>query len=185
LTWNMGEKITIDSAMLLNKALEVVEARWFFGVSFDQIGVVVHPQSIVHSMVEFHDGSLLAQLGVPDMAVPIRVALAFPQRAPTRHSYFDLARFRTLTFEKPNLERFPKLDLGFRATQMEKTTSTVLNAANEVAVAAFLKGALPFPRITATVAATLDRVPHVADPTLEQVLAADRAARTEAAACCS
>jgi 1-deoxy-D-xylulose-5-phosphate reductoisomerase len=184
-TWNMGEKITIDSATLLNKALEVVEARWLFGVSPDRIGVVVHPQSIVHSMVEFNDGSLLAQLGVPDMAVPIRVALAFPQRAPTRHSYFDLARFRTLTFEEPDLERFPGLDLGFRAARLGGTAGAVLNAANEVAVAAFLKGALPFPRITSTVAATLDRVPHVAEPTLEQVLAADRAARTEAAACCS
>ena len=112
-------------------------------------------------------------------------ALAFPKRAATRHSYFDLARFKTLTFEEPDLERFPGLDLGFRAARLGGTAGAVLNAANEVAVAAFLKGALPFPRITSTVAATLDRVPHVAEPTLEQVLAADRAARTEAAACCS
>ena len=184
-TWSMGEKITIDSATLLNKALEVVEARWLFGLSPDQIGVLVHPQSIVHSLVEFNDGSLLAQLGVPDMAVPIRFALAFPRRARTCHSYFDLDRFRSLTFEEPDLERFPGLGLGFRAARLGGTAGAVLNAANEVAVAAFLKGSLPFPRITSTAAAALDRVPHVAEPTLDQVLAADRAARTEAAACCS
>jgi 1-deoxy-D-xylulose-5-phosphate reductoisomerase len=184
-TWTMGEKITIDSATLLNKALEVVEARWLFGIGADQIGVLVHPQSIVHSLVEFNDGSLLAQLGVPDMAVPIRYALSYPRRARTCHSYFDLERFRSLTFEEPDHTRFPGLDLGFRAARLGGTAGAVLNAANEVAVAAFLKGGLPFPRISSTVAATLDRVPHVAEPTLDEVLAADRAARTEAAACCS
>jgi 1-deoxy-D-xylulose-5-phosphate reductoisomerase len=184
-TWNMGDKITIDSATLMNKALEVVEARWLFGISVEKIAVLVHPQSIVHSIVEFEDGCMLAQLGVPDMAVPIRFALAFPRRAVTKRSYFDIARFRTLTFEEPDVARFPALLLGFEAARRGGTAGAVLNAANEVAVAAFLAGKLPFPRIASAVAATLERVPHVADPDLEQVLAADRAARTEAAECCS
>jgi len=184
-TWNMGDKITIDSATLMNKALEVVEARWLFGISVEKIAVLVHPQSIVHSIVEFEDGCMLAQLGVPDMAVPIRFALAFPKRATTHRSYFDIARFRTLTFEEPDVARFPALLLGFEAARRGGTAGAVLNAANEVAVAAFLAGKLPFPRIASAVAATLERVPHVADPDLEQVLAADRAARTEAAGCCS
>jgi 1-deoxy-D-xylulose-5-phosphate reductoisomerase len=184
-TWNMGGKITIDSATLMNKALEVIEARWLFGIPADRIAVLVHPQSIVHSIVEFEDGCMLAQLGVPDMAVPIRFALAFPKRATTRRSYFDLERFKTLTFEAPDHERFPALALGFEAARRGGNAGAVLNAANEVAVAAFLAGTLPFNRISSVVAATLERVPHVADPDLDQVLAADRAARTEAAACCS
>jgi len=169
----------------MNKALEVVEARWLFGISVEKIAVLVHPQSIVHSIVEFQDGCMLAQLGVPDMAVPIRFALAFPKRATTHRSYFDIARFPVLTFEEPDVARFPALLLGFEAARRGGTAGAVLNAANEVAVAAFLAGNLPFPRIASAVAATLERVPHVADPDLEQVLAADRAARTEAAACCS
>ncbi len=183
-TWSMGAKISIDSATLLNKALEVVEARWLFSLPAAQIAVVVHPQSIVHSMVEFCDGSILAQLGVPDMAVPIRFALAYPERSVTSDSYFDLARFQTLTFEEPDLARFPGLGLGFRAARAGGTAGAVLNAANEVAVAAFLEGGLSFQRIATTVAAVLDQVPHVAEPTLEQVLAADAAARAEAIACC-
>jgi 1-deoxy-D-xylulose-5-phosphate reductoisomerase len=183
-TWNMGAKITIDSATLLNKALEVIEARWLFGLGAERITVVVHPQSIVHSLVEFVDGSILAQMGVPDMAVPIRFALAFPERVTTRDSYFDLERWKTLTFEEPDLDRFPGLGLGFRAARAGGTAGAVLNAANEVAVAAFLAGDLPFDRIAPAVEAALDHVPHVAEPTLEQVLAADDAARAEATACC-
>jgi 1-deoxy-D-xylulose-5-phosphate reductoisomerase len=181
--WSMGPKITVDSATLMNKALEVVEARWLFPVAPGQIKVLVHPQSIIHSMVEFVDGSILAQLGIPDMAVPIRYALGYPERPATDESYFDLARFRSLTFEEPDLSRFPALDLGFRAAELGGTAGAALNAANEVAVAAFLAGELPFPRIAATVAAVLDRVEHVAEPTLAEVLAADAAARTEATAC--
>ncbi|MSR47435.1 MAG: 1-deoxy-D-xylulose-5-phosphate reductoisomerase [Planctomycetes bacterium] len=183
-TWNMGDKISIDSATLLNKALEVVEARWLFSLPPEQITVVVHPQSIVHSMVEFVDGSILAQLGVPDMAVPIRFALAYPERSVTQDNYFDLARWKSLTFEEPDLGRFPGLALGFRAAREGGTAGAVLNAANEVAVAAFLAGELPFDRIAPAVEAALDHVPHVAEPTLEQVLAADQAARAEATACC-
>jgi 1-deoxy-D-xylulose-5-phosphate reductoisomerase len=183
-TWNMGAKITIDSATLLNKALEVIEARWLFGFHAEQIAVVVHPQSIVHSMVEFTDGSILAQMGIPDMAVPIRFALAFPQRSVTRDQYFDFDRFRSLTFERPDTERFPGLALGFRAAREGGTSGAVLNAANEVAVAAFLAGELPFDRIARVVEAALDQVPHVAEPTLAEVLAADQAARAETTACC-
>ncbi len=183
-TWNMGAKITIDSATLMNKALEVVEARWLFGMPAERITVVVHPQSIVHSMVEFCDGSILAQLGVPDMAVPIRFALGYPERTETSASYFDLERFGMLTFEAPDVARFPGLELGFRAAREGGTSGAVLNAANEVAVASFLDGELAFDRIAAVVAAALDHVPHVAAPSLEQLLAADAAARTEATACC-
>jgi 1-deoxy-D-xylulose-5-phosphate reductoisomerase len=183
-TWNMGAKITIDSATLLNKALEVIEARWLFGFHAEQIAVVVHPQSIGHSMVEFTDGSILAQMGIPDMAVPIRFALAFPQRSVTRDQYFDFDRFRSLTFERPDTERFPGLALGFRAAREGGTSGAVLNAANEVAVAAFLAGELPFDRIARVVEAALDQVPHVAEPTLAEVLAADQAARAETTACC-
>jgi 1-deoxy-D-xylulose-5-phosphate reductoisomerase len=183
-TWNMGARITVDSATLVNKALEVVEARWLFGVESEQIAVVVHPQSIVHSMVEFVDGSILAQLGVPDMAVPIRYALGYPDRLATSESYFDLARFRRLEFEEPDLVRFPGLGLGFRAAREGGTAGAVLNAADEIAVERFLGGALPFRRIAPTIATALDRrAPH-SDPTLDQVLAADRAARAEATACC-
>ncbi|MBM4016347.1 MAG: 1-deoxy-D-xylulose-5-phosphate reductoisomerase [Planctomycetes bacterium] len=183
-TWNMGAKITIDSATLLNKALEVVEARWLFGLPAEQIAVVVHPQSIVHSMVEFTDGSILAQLGIPDMAVPIRFALAYPQRSVTRDQYFDFERWKTLTFERPDLARFPGLALGFRAARAGGTAGAVLNAANEVAVAAFLAGELPFDRIARVVEAALDQVRHVAEPTLAEVLAADQSARAETTACC-
>ena len=183
-TWSMGAKITIDSATLMNKALEVVEARWLFAIPPDQIKVLVHPQSIIHSMVEFRDGSILAQLGLPDMAVPIRHALCHPERGETRDSYFDLTRFRALTFEEPDAARFPALELGFRAARLGGTAGAVLNAANEVAVGAFLRHELPFQRIAPTVAAALDRMELVPDPTLAQVLAADRAARTEATACC-
>ncbi len=182
-TWNMGAKITVDSATLMNKALEVIEARWLFHLDPDQIQVVVHPQSIVHSMVEFQDGSILAQMGVPDMAVPIRYALSYPGRSSTRDDYFDLTRFRTLTFEEPDLDRFPGLGLGFEAARRGGTAGAVVNAANEVAVDLFLKGKLPFVRIPQLVKSTLEQVPHVDDPTIEEILLADRTAREEALAC--
>jgi 1-deoxy-D-xylulose-5-phosphate reductoisomerase len=186
-TWSMGAKITVDSATLMNKALEVVEARWLFSLLPEQIKVLVHPQSIIHSMVEFRDGSLLAQLGVPDMAVPVRYALCHPDRGETSSSYFDLARFRSLTLEEPDVSRFPALELGFRAARMGGTAGAVLNAANEVAVEAFLRREIPFPRVAPAVAAALDRLAPPADrpePSLEEILAADRAARAEATACC-
>jgi 1-deoxy-D-xylulose-5-phosphate reductoisomerase len=158
--WDMGPKITIDSATLMNKGLEVIEARWLFDVTPERIEVVVHPQSIVHSLVEFNDTSVLAQLGLPDMRVPIAVALAHPERLPLELPRLDLARVGRLDFEPPDLERFPCLDLAFRALRPaarggSEAAPAVLNAANEVAVAAFLAGEIPFPAIAAIDAAVL------------------------------
>ena len=184
-TWDMGAKITIDSATLMNKALEVIEARWLFDVDAEHLDAVVHPQSIIHSMVEFVDGSILAQLGIPDMAVPIRYALTHPERAPTQHRYFDLRKFASLTFEEPDLERFPALRLGFEVARAGGIAGAVLNAANEVAVADFLAGRLPFPKIAETVEETLQKMTQIEHPSLDELLEADRWARAEAAACCS
>jgi len=182
-TWKMGSKITIDSATLINKALEVVEARWLFDLAPDQIEVVVHPQSIVHSMVEFVDGSILAQMGVPDMAVPIRFALSYPGRSVTADCYFDLQRFGTLTFEVPDRKRFPGLDLGFLAARLGGTAGAILNAANEVAVDRFLQGALRFTEIAEVSRLVLEKIPIVETPSLDQILAADQQARAEANRC--
>lgn len=179
-TWTMGRKITIDSATLMNKALEIVEARWLFDVPAEAIQVVVHRQSIVHSMVEFVDGSILAQLGLPSMTVPVRVALAWPERAATAENYYDVARFASLTFEEPDLQRFPALRLGFRVARELGLAGTALNAANEVAVERFLIGRAPFPHIAAAVEHVLDRLQNRADPSLDEILAADRWARLEA-----
>ncbi len=184
-TWRMGPKITIDSATLMNKALEIVEARWLFDVAADAIEVVIHRQSIVHSMVEFVDGSILAQLGVPSMTVPIRYALAWPGRATTSSRYFDIERFSKLTFELPDRDRFPALSLGESAARLGGLAGTVLNAANEVAVAAFLAERATFDKITTTVARVLGEFEQVDDPNLEQILAADRWARAEAERCLS
>lgn len=151
-TWSMGPRITVDSATLLNKALEVVEARWLFGVPADRIEVVVHPQSVVHSMVEFVDGSVVAQMGPPDMRTPIRYALGFPDRLPAERPRFDVRDYAQLTFLAPDRERFPGLDLGFAAARRGGTAGAALNAADEVAVAAFLAGDLPFDAIPAACA---------------------------------
>jgi 1-deoxy-D-xylulose-5-phosphate reductoisomerase len=182
-TWKMGPKITIDSATMMNKALEIIEARWLFDVGADRIDVLVHRQSIVHSMVEFIDGSILAQLGVPSMTVPIRYAVAWPDRAPTNDGYFDLARFARLTFEAPDHARFPALGLGARAAREGGLAGAALNAANEVAVSRFLEGRLRFDRIAITVEQVLDQLRNVPDPSLEEILEADRSARQEAERC--
>jgi 1-deoxy-D-xylulose-5-phosphate reductoisomerase len=179
-TWTMGPKITIDSATMMNKALEIVEATRLFDVASEHIEVLVHRQSIVHSMVEFVDGSILAQLGVPSMTVPVRYALTWPDRAPSSENWFDLARFRQLTFEAPDEERFPALRLGRQAAQRGGLAGTALNAANEVAVAAFLAGKLTFDRIPVVVEQVLDRLDDDDDPDLETVLATDRWSRQEA-----
>ncbi len=182
--WEMGPKITIDSATLMNKGLEIIEARWFFDVPPEHIDVVVHPQSIVHSLVEFVDGSVLAQLGVPDMRIPIAVALAHPERLPLDLPSLDLAALGRLEFELPDRKRFPALDLADAALRGGELAPAVLNAANEVAVAAFLKGEVAFSSITATNSAVLER--HLAQAVsgtlqdLEDVLEADRWARTAA-----
>ncbi len=154
--WDMGPKITIDSATLMNKGLEVIEARWLFDVPPDRVDVIVHSQSIVHSMVEFRDGCVLAQLGIPDMRVPIAVALAYPERLPLEIPRLDLAALGRLDFEAPDRKRFPCLDLAYAALAADETAPAVLNAANEVSVAAFLAGAIPFPAIAAANAAVLD-----------------------------
>jgi 1-deoxy-D-xylulose-5-phosphate reductoisomerase len=158
--WDMGPKITIDSATLMNKGLEVIEARWLFDVPPEQIDVVVHPQSIVHSLVEFTDSSVIAQLGLPDMRVPIVVALAHPERLPLDVPRLDLAQIGQLDFEAPDRKRFPCLDLAYAALRADEAAPAVLNAANEVVVAAFLDGRVGFSTIAASNAAVLNA--HVA-----------------------
>jgi len=182
-TWSMGAKITIDSASLINKALEVVEARWLFDLEPTAIDVVVHPQSIVHSMVEFQDGAVIAQMSRPDMKLPIQYAFSHPERLGGLDVGFDLAAYRRLDFEAPDLARFPGLGLGFEAIRAGGTMGAVLNAANEVAVARFLAGALRFPRIAAGVEKTMARHRTVRDPDLPQVLDADAWAREEVLRC--
>jgi 1-deoxy-D-xylulose-5-phosphate reductoisomerase len=179
-TWNMGGKITIDSATMFNKALEIVEARWLFDLKASQIEVIVHPQSIIHSMVEFVDGSVIAQLGLPDMRTPIQLALTWPERAEGNVKRLNLAEIRTLTFQEPDLEKFPSLRLGWRAAEAGGTMGAVLNAANEVAVDRFVKREIPFLRIFEIVKEVMDRHTLVARPTLEDVLQADAWARQEA-----
>jgi 1-deoxy-D-xylulose-5-phosphate reductoisomerase len=182
--WDMGPKITIDSATLTNKALEVIEARWLFDVPPEQIEVVVHPQSIVHSLVEFVDGSVLAQLGLPDMRVPIALALAHPERLPLELPRLDLAALARLDFEAPDTERFPALALAWEALRAGEAAPAVLNAANEVAVEAFLGGAAAFPDVARTNARVLERfvASHGAARVagLEDVLEADAWARRTA-----
>ena len=179
-SWNMGRKITLDSATLFNKGLEMIEARWLFDVPMDRIQVVVHPQSIVHSMVEFVDGSILAQLSTPDMCLPIQYALTYPERAPNSRVQTDFAQIGELTFEPPDTARFPALDLARRAGNTGGTLPAVLNAANEIAVAAFCAGTIRFDQIPTTVATVMDRHSTVPHPTLEQLLSADAWARAEA-----
>lgn len=179
-TWDMGPKITIDSATLMNKALEVIEARWLFGFGSDQISVVVHPQSIVHSMVEFVDGSVLAQLSPPDMRLPVQYALSWPERWPGVSPRLDLTTAFGLSFEPPDLERFPALELGFEVARLGGTAGAVLNAANEVAVSRFLKGELSFLDIARLNRSILAAHDFDAEPTLDVVLRLDRWAREEA-----
>jgi 1-deoxy-D-xylulose-5-phosphate reductoisomerase len=175
--WNMGAKITIDSATMMNKALEVIEAVVLFGLPVDQVGVYIHPQSIIHSLVEFVDGSVIAQLGVPDMRLPIAYALAFPRRLPLSAPPLDLGQIAQLTFEEPDLERFPSLRLGYEAARIGGTMPAVLNAANEIAVAAFLEERLPFLGIPRTVEETMAAHTPMPIQDLEHVLGVDRWAR--------
>jgi 1-deoxy-D-xylulose-5-phosphate reductoisomerase len=180
-SWVMGTKITIDSATLFNKGLEMIEARWLFGIDMDRVQVLVHPQSIVHSMVEFVDGCLLAQLSTPDMCLPIQYALTYPERVGSDRVQTDFTRIGTLTFEAPDGERFPALALARRAGEVGGTLPAVLNAANEVAVAAFVNRQIAFPEITETVRRVMDAHVVEAHPTLERILAADAWARQKAA----
>jgi 1-deoxy-D-xylulose-5-phosphate reductoisomerase len=179
-SWVMGRKITIDSATLFNKGLEMIEARWLFDIEMVRVGVVVHPQSIVHSMVEFVDGSLLAQLSTPDMCLPIQYALTYPDRIASGRVQTNFPKIGTLTFEEPDLERFPALDLARRAGTLGGTLPAVLNAANEVAVEAFVNRKINFPQITELVRRTMEAHENVMQPTLDQILAADAWAREAA-----
>jgi 1-deoxy-D-xylulose-5-phosphate reductoisomerase len=176
-SWVMGRKITIDSATLFNKGLEMIEARWLFDVEMARVKVVVHPQSIVHSMVEFVDGSILAQMSTPDMCLPIQYALTYPGRSGSDRVQTNFAGIGTLTFEEPDTDRFPAINLARRAGEVGGTLPAVFNAANEVAVDLFLNRKIGFPQITAAVSAVMDRHEVVAQPTLDDILAADRWAR--------
>ena len=179
-TWNMGPKITIDSATLVNKGLEMIEAHWLFGVEMKRVEVVIHPQSIVHSMVEFSDGSVLAQLSHSDMCFPIQYAVTWPERVPNSLPPLDFGKLRQLEFATPRYEDFPALNLARRAGNEGGTLPAVLNAANEVAVSAFLDRAISFPRIWQMVEQVMDRHTNVAHPDLDAILRADQWARQEA-----
>ncbi|TCS93172.1 1-deoxy-D-xylulose-5-phosphate reductoisomerase [Hazenella coriacea] len=175
--WSMGAKVTIDSATLMNKGLEVIEAHWLFGLSYDYIDVMVHPQSIIHSMIEFNDGAVMAQLGTPDMKVPIQYALTYPHRYPLQTQRLDLITLSRLDFRAPDLERFPCLKMAYDAGRIGGTMTTVLNAANEIAVERFLNHELPFLAIEETVERALEAHDPVKDPTLEAIEEADQWAR--------
>jgi 1-deoxy-D-xylulose-5-phosphate reductoisomerase len=178
--WVMGRKISVDSATMMNKGLEVIEAHWLFGASPEQIEVVIHPQSIIHSMVEYSDGSVLAQLGNPDMRTPIAQALAYPERIEAGVDPLNLFRTGTLTFEEPNFSRFPALGLAYQVLREGGSAPAVLNAANEIAVAAFLDNRLPFNRITEVISAVLDRISTAPVTNLSEIMESDRRGREAA-----
>jgi 1-deoxy-D-xylulose-5-phosphate reductoisomerase len=178
--WVMGRKISVDSATMMNKGLEVIEAHWLFNAPADRIEVVIHPQSVIHSLVEYADGSVLAQLGNPDMRTPIAHALAWPQRMDSGVQKLDLFAIGQLTFERPDLARFPCLGLAYQALRAGGNAPAVLNAANEVAVSAFLAGHLPFLDIAAVIAEALEAVPLSAVTTIDMVMAADQEGRIAA-----
>ena len=179
-TWAMGRKISVDSATMMNMGLEVIEAHWLFGAGADQIEVLIHPESVIHSLVEYVDGSVIAQLGNPDMRTPIAFALGFPERIDAGVEYLDLSRIGALHFERPDMKRFPCLRLAFAALRAGGSAAAVLNAANEVAVESFLDGRLSFSRIPALIETVLERTAPSAPRSLEDVLAADREARLQA-----
>lgn len=180
--WVMGRKISVDSASMMNKGLEVIEARWLFNACPEQIEVVIHPQSIVHSMVEYLDGSVLAQLSNPDMRTPIAHSLAYPERIEAGVNWLDLAKLGQLTFEAPDFARFPCLKLAYQALQAGGAAPAILNAANEIAVAAFLDRRIPYLGIAASLEAVLGRLTGLPADTLEDLMLADAAARREAEA---
>ena len=178
-TWSMGPKITIDSATMMNKALELIEARWLFDLRADQLGVVVHPQSIIHSFVEFVDGSVIAQIGPPDMKLPIQYALAYPERYDGPARRFDFGVAQQLELSPPDLERFPAVRLGYDVAARGGTAGVVLNAVNEEAVQAFLNGVVRFPQIAELCERAVSEHPFIGDPTLEDILRLDAWARKE------
>jgi 1-deoxy-D-xylulose-5-phosphate reductoisomerase len=178
-TWDMGRKITIDSATMMNKALEIIEARWLFDLQPDQITVMIHPQSIVHSMVQFRDGSVIAQLSPPDMKLPIQYALTYPDRWEGPAEKLNLESAWSLDFEPPDLDRFPALQLGYEVARAGGTAGAVLNAANEAAVELFLDGEVAFTEIVPACRSVLEHHEFDAQPTLEQLIQIDSWARQE------
>lgn len=177
--WSMGRKVTIDSASMMNKGLEMIEAKWLFGVEAKQIKAVIHPQSIIHSMVEFEDGCLKAQLGVADMRLPIQYALMYPDRLPNNSKPFNPFENDTLTFEQPDFDRFPCLALAYEAIERGGNMPAVMNAANEVAVQAFLDGRIRFTQIADIIAKAMNTFSHIKQPSLEDYFMTDREVRTE------
>lgn len=178
--WSMGAKITIDSATLMNKGLEVIEAKWLFGLEPEQVEVIVHPQSIIHSMVQFQDGSIKAQMGLPDMRVPIQFAISYPERLKSTFPRFDFAQYPNLTFEKPDLETFRNLALAFEALNRGGNMPCVLNAANEVVVAEFLRNNMGFLEMSDIVEQCLARMDYIKEPSYEDYVNTDKEARIRA-----
>ena len=178
--WTMGAKVTIDSATLMNKGLEVIEAKWLFGVKAEQVEVVVHPQSIIHSMVQFEDGSIKAQMGLPDMRLPIQFALTYPERLKSEFPRFNFSNSPALTFEKPDTETFRNLALAFEALNRGGNMPCVLNAANEVAVAAFLKDQIGFLEISELVERCLEKMDYIANPLYDDYVHTDSETRIKA-----
>lgn len=180
-TWNMGAKITIDSASMMNKGFEVIEAKWLFGVQPEQIEVVVHPQSVIHSMVEFEDGAVKAQLGVPDMRLPIQYAFSYPRRLPSSFGRLDFMKCHELTFEAPDTHRFRNLALAYEALHQGGNLPCIVNAANEVVVAAFLADRISFLGMSDIIEQAMQRIPFIAQPTYEDYVATDAETRKKAA----
>jgi 1-deoxy-D-xylulose-5-phosphate reductoisomerase len=178
--WDMGAKVTIDSASLMNKGLEVIEAKWLFGLTPEEIDVVVHPQSVIHSMAQFEDGSIKAQMGYPDMKLPIQYALSFPDRLKSNFPRFNFADYPSLTFEKPDMETFKNLSLAFESMKMGGNAPCILNAANEIAVEAFLKEEIGFLEMSDLVASCLNTVSAIKNPTLEDYFDCDAETRARA-----
>ena len=179
-TWSMGSKITIDSATLMNKGFEVIEAHWLYGIDYDKIKVVIHPQSIVHSLVEFHDKSVIAQLGLPDMRIPIQYALSYPKRFQSMQKSLNLAEIKSLEFREPDFEMFPCLRYAYEAGKAGGTLPAVMNAANEAAVYAFLSNRIRFLDIQGLIRRLMDGHNLIKNPTLSEILGADRKVREEA-----
>lgn len=175
--WDMGAKVTIDSASLMNKGLEMIEAKWLFDVTPDQIEVVVHPQSIIHSMVQFEDSSIIAQLGLPDMHLPIQYALAYPNRLKSNFERLDFFKLKTMTFEKPDMERFRNLAFAFEAARVKGNMACIMNAANEIAVAAFLKDKVGFLEMSEVIEKTMHKTSFIQAPSYEDYVQTDTEAR--------
>ena len=175
--WEMGAKITIDSATLMNKGFEMIEAKWLFGISPEKIEIVVHPESIIHSAVQYTDGAVKAQLGVADMRLPIQYAFSYPKRLPLQSERLDLFALGALHFERPDLDAFPCLRLAYEATEQGGNIPCIMNAANEVANLAFREGHISFPRIAEIIGATMQKAPFIATPTLDDLFSADAEAR--------